>query len=152
MNTDTRPAAKGPNLEVRPAGEADMPAIAVLLTELGYPTEVDDVPARLAAYDSPDYAVLLAESDGEAVALVGLHVLSSLHVARPACYITGLIVSGRARRQGVGRRLLDEAEAWARVHGCNRITVTSASHREGAHAFYVANGFPETGRRFVRTL
>ena len=139
-------------LKIRPAGPDDVDAIARLLTELGYPTKAEEVPARLAGYDSPDYAALLAESHDEVVALIGLHLLSSLHVASPACYITGLIVSERAQRQGIGRRLLAEAEAWARAHGCNRITVTSANHRDVAHAFYEANGFPQTGRRFVKTL
>jgi GNAT superfamily N-acetyltransferase len=140
------------DLQIRPARADDASAIAALLTELGYPTTPDEVPSRLAGYDSPDYAALLAENKDGAVALIGLHLLSSLHVASPACYITGLIVSEKAQRQGIGRQLLSAAEAWARAHGCNRITVTSATHREGAHAFYENSGFPETGRRFVRTL
>ena len=137
---------------IRPARARDAQAIARLLTELGYPTPSDEVPSRLAGYESPDYAVLLAEAHGETVALIGLHLLSSLHVAKPACYITGLIVSEHAQRHGIGKRLLAEAESWARAHGCNRVTVTSANHREGAHAFYENSGFPETGRRFVKAL
>jgi len=140
------------DVTVRPARPDDVVAISLLLTELGYPTTPEEVPSRLAGYDSPDYAVFLAESHDEVVALIGLHLLSSLHVAMPACYISGLIVSERARRQGIGRKLLSEAETWARAHGCNRITVTSANHRDGAHAFYEASGFPHTGRRFGKTL
>jgi GNAT superfamily N-acetyltransferase len=140
------------DLKIRPAVADDAHAIAKLLGELGYPTTAEDVPSRLAGYESPDYVALIAESHGEVVALIGLHLLSSLHVAKPACYITGLIVTETAQHQGIGKRLLAEAETWARAHGCNRITVTSANHREDAHSFYETHGFPQTGRRFVKTL
>ena len=141
-----------PGLKIRPARAEDAKAIAKLLGELGYPTPVEEVPSRLAGYETPDYVALIAETRGEVVALIGLHVLSSLHVGNPACYITGLIVTETAQHQGIGKQLLAEAETWARAHGCNRITVTSANHREDAHAFYETHGFPQTGRRFVKTL
>ena len=59
-------------MKVRPARTDDAQSIAVLLSELGYPTTPDEVPARLAGHKSPNYAVLLAEVHGEVVALIGL--------------------------------------------------------------------------------
>jgi GNAT superfamily N-acetyltransferase len=52
----------------------------------------------------------------------------------------------------VGRALVNAIEQWARERGADRLSVTSAEHRSGAHAFYPACGFPYTGRRFSKSL
>jgi GNAT superfamily N-acetyltransferase len=57
--------------------------------------------------------------------------------------IAGLVVDETARGGGIGRRLLEAAEQWARSHGCRAIRVRSNVVREGAHAFYVREGFRE---------
>ncbi len=89
---------------------------------------------------------------GGALGLIGLHSFPALHAAAPVCYITALVVAAAARGRGIGRRMLDAADAWARERGCRRIVVTSAEHRADAHTFYERSGFEHTGRRFVRTL
>jgi GNAT superfamily N-acetyltransferase len=52
----------------------------------------------------------------------------------------------------VGRELVAALEALARSHDCVRISVTSAEHRDGAHAFYQRLGYDYTGRRFAKKL
>lgn len=68
------------------------------------------------------------------------------------CRITALAVADSVRRQGVGRRLLREAEQFARQAGAARIELTSAQHREDAHAFYRACGYDCGAMRFVKRL
>ena len=41
--------------------------------------------------------------------------------ARPVGYIEGWYVDGDVRRQGVGRALVEAAEAWARSKGCRQM-------------------------------
>jgi GNAT superfamily N-acetyltransferase len=144
-------AGIGP-VEIRPARDGDAAAIAQLLGELGYPSTAEALPARLEALRSPEYAVRVAVNADGVVGLMSLHRLRGLHMSDPACYITALVTSASSRGQGVGRQLLEEAEAWARATGCNRITLTTALHRHEAHAFYEANGFAHTGKRFVKEL
>lgn len=140
-------------MRLREATAADAPALARLLGDLGYPNEAADLPARLVGIQGQGDAVLVAEGeDGELVGLVGLHLVRVLHYARPLGYITSLVTDPRVRRQGVGRKLLEGAEAWARSKGCYRLSLTSAEHRKDAHAFYPASGFPMTGRRFAKDL
>jgi len=64
----------------------------------------------------------------------------------------GLVTHSTMHGQGIGKALLGEAEKWARERGCDRVTLTSASHRTAAHAFYERQGFPETGRRFAKQI
>jgi ribosomal protein S18 acetylase RimI-like enzyme len=56
------------------------------------------------------------------------------------------------RGQGVGSALVARAEAWAAEHGALRISLTSALHRESAHAFYKARDYEHTGVRLTKVF
>ena len=122
--------------------------MAVLLGELGYPTAAEDVPRRLAAIRSQGNDVFVAVDDsGEILGLISLVRYATIHAPAPTAYIVALVVSSTARGRGVGRVLVDQAKRWAAGQGCMRLSVTSAEHRAGAHAFYPACGMPYSGRR-----
>ncbi|HET7042773.1 MAG TPA: GNAT family N-acetyltransferase [Gemmatimonadales bacterium] len=142
-------------MKIRPASAADAPALSRLFVQLGYPKGADAelIPARLAKIESLGDTCLVAEADdGRVVGLAGLHLVHVLHYPKPLGYITAFVVDDTVRRQGVGRKLLDAATEWARAKGCYRLSLTSAEHRQDAHAFYPASGFPMTGRRFGKEL
>jgi ribosomal protein S18 acetylase RimI-like enzyme len=75
-----------------------------------------------------------------------------LHEPGGWCRITMLVVAARARRRGLARALVAEAEAIARDRGCMRIEVTSAMHRDGAHKFYRGLGFAQVSEHFLKPL
>ena len=134
---------------VRRAAPDDAPVVARLLGELGYPTDAADVPARLAAIRREGNDVFVAgDASGDVLGLISLVHYATIHASGPTAYIMALVVSSTARGRGVGRALVDHAKRWATARGCRRLTVTSAEHRDGAHAFYPACGMPYTGRRF----
>ncbi len=138
---------------IRPAAASDAAPLARLLTELGYPAVAAVIPVRLARLaGEPRAAALLAERDGEVAGLVTVHVFSSIHDDAPVAWLTTLVVAGTAHGQGIGRALVQAASAFARTHGCLRISVTTALHRAGAHAFYQRLGWVHTGRRYTNVL
>jgi GNAT superfamily N-acetyltransferase len=140
-------------MQIRIATPADAVTLAELLGHLGYPADAAEIPARLGAIVAAGGTVLMGwDGSGAAAGLVGLQALPVLHASRPVAYITALAVAPSAQGQGVGRALVAAAEAWARAAGCSRLTVTSAEHRDGAHAFYPRVGLPYTGRRYSRLL
>ncbi|HZH44690.1 MAG TPA: GNAT family N-acetyltransferase [Lysobacter sp.] len=141
------------NIEVRPAAPADAAAVARLLTTLGYPCDPRDAAERIRAVQAdPRQQLLLACVDGEGAGLLGLDVLYYLPLGAPTCRITALVVAPDAQRNGIGRRLVREAERRARLAGASRLELTSAAHRAEAHAFYRALGFTEGALRFVKAL
>lgn len=140
------------DIAIRTARDDDCDTISELLGELGYPTSPEEAARRLRRLRSSDYVVFVGVSDGQVVGLMSLHSVNGLHSSSPACYLMGLVTRSAMHGQGIGKALLGEAERWAREHGCDRVTLTSATHRTAAHAFYERQGFPETGRRFAKQI
>ena len=54
-----------------------------------------------------------------------------------------IVVCAGTHRMGVGRRLMDEAVAWARPAGASRIQLGVYSRNEDARAFYRRLGYGE---------
>ena len=138
---------------VRDATVEDAPALAPLLGELGYPAPVDALASRIRRMlGRDDQRVLVAERDGAALGLLALHVFPVLAYDRDLAMIMALVVTESARGLGVGRALIDRAEAVGKSLGASRLMVTTHVRRADAHAFYERLGFEFTGRRYVRAI
>jgi GNAT superfamily N-acetyltransferase len=66
--------------------------------------------------------------------------------------IMALAVASARQRGGVGRMLIEAAEAMLIQRGARVLVVTSGNHRTGAHVFYEKNGYTLTGRRYKKSL
>ena len=126
---------------LREMGEADVPAIAALCGQLGYPTTDLDVSSRWRQIASqPRDRVVVAVSGGQVVGWVHLHVWVGLE-SGPDVEIGGLVVDERHRGAGIGRVLMKEAEEWARQQNCRRVRLRSNVVRTAAHLFYQRIGY-----------
>jgi GNAT superfamily N-acetyltransferase len=137
---------------IREARAADAGAIAGLLTQLGYPSDADAVEDRLDRLRVVGDRVVVAELDGEVVALAHLQVSPAVQRDRPVAKLGALVVDEGQRGRGIGRALVEAIEQEARLRGCELLFVTTAERRDDAHAFYESTGFEQTGRRYSRTL
>jgi GNAT superfamily N-acetyltransferase len=136
---------------VREATTADANPLATLLGELGYPSLPDSLPRRLERLQASGTIIaLVAERDHRVLGLATAHILNALHTDDDVAWLTLLVVSGTARREGLGRRLVEAVERWVRSKGCRRMSVTSAVHRAGAHEFYDRLGYTHTGLRYSK--
>jgi GNAT superfamily N-acetyltransferase len=132
---------------------ADSAAVADLVTLLGYDTTGAEMQERMTAVQADDsYVTLVAERDGAIAGFVGARI--GQYYERTGRYgqILILSIAEDSRRQGVGRALVDAAEAWARSRGAQAILVNSGRQREEAHLFYEGMGYSATGLRFVKAL
>ena len=149
------------SIAVRSATPADEEAVLALFEELFDPPgrrPPDYTRARGAfgfrhALANPDADILLGVAeDGWIVGLASVYVdLESIRFGR-RCWLEDLVVTAGRRGQGVGRRLLDAATAWARERGCTHLQLNSAAAREDAHRFYLANGMAQASLNFGREI
>jgi GNAT superfamily N-acetyltransferase len=139
--------------KIRKATLEDAAEISVLLGQLGYPTDAVGVHRRLEAILSrDDYLVTVAEHEGGLAGLVG--ACWGLYLEHDGRWgrITGLVVAEDCRRQGIGTRLIDQAESWLRSQQALDCIVNSRQQRTDAHRFYERRGYRVTGFRFVKSL
>ena len=140
-------------IAIRDAIIEDAAVIAVLLGELGYPSQPDGVRTRLARLLVGEGSrVFVAEREAKVMGVLGLHRMPVLTSLSDVAMIIALVVAERDRRSGVGRLLIARAEDEARAWQCGRIMVTSAERRADAHAFYQHLGYEYTGRRFAKVI
>ena len=139
--------------DLRSAMIADADDVARLLTELGYPCEIDEAAERIDAIAANDrQALVLARHENAVYGLVALDFMYYLPLGTITCRVTALVVTPTAQGLGIGRQLLKEAERRARSGGAARIELTSGSQRTEAHAFYRACGYKDSSVRFVKQL
>jgi GNAT superfamily N-acetyltransferase len=147
-----------PEIGVRDATAGDWKAVAALLAELGRPEALgsEEEPAMrdvfLRYLARPDVAALVAEIDGQVVGFVDIEFRTRLNFAAPQAWIPDLIVAGADRSRGAGRALLERAEELARERGCWGMSLESATWRTRAHAFYLREGWTESGKSFTKSL
>ena len=138
-------------LEIRAAGAAEAPGLAVLLAAAGLAIEPRDLAARLDAIRQGPGTALVALEWGPPSGVVVLHWSRRLEEARPVAQITTLLVGVEERRRGIGRLLVKAAAQAARTAGCGLLEL-AAAEAPALEAFCRATGFAAAGPRFLRPL
>lgn len=64
----------------------------------------------------------------------------------PVAFLEGIFVVPEARGSGVARRLVAEAEHWAKFMGCSEFASDTQLENTSSHAMHAALGFVETER------
>ncbi len=92
-----------------------------------------------------DAAVFVWEQEGELLGFCTAQVETAppVLVERSRAEITDLMVEPRARRQGIGRALVEASARWIRKRGVDRTTVRVAAHNLEAQAFWRDLGFSD---------
>ena len=128
-------------LIIRPATINDADRIAELSGTLGYPAEAEAMARRLAGILAHEtHAVVVAEVAGEVVGWIHGAEQQMLEFD-VRCEILGLVVAADQRGQGVGRRLVEAVEEWARTRGLSGVSVRSIVIRPESHPFYERIGY-----------
>ncbi|MFG2057173.1 GNAT family N-acetyltransferase [Micromonospora sp. NPDC048930] len=141
------------DVELRPVRRDDAARVAVLLTQLGYPTEEPEASVRLSYWlDDPESVLIGAEVRGELAGVVALHVCPLLEVTGKWARLVALVVDEGKRSKGIGRRLVAAAESRAKELGCLRMEVTSSRKRDDAHRLYRRQGYEDVCERSARFM
>ncbi|PWV51500.1 ribosomal protein S18 acetylase RimI-like enzyme [Chitinophaga sp. S165] len=133
----------------------DIPAIDFLVNSayrgdsarIGWTHEADllngsrvdaDIIAQLVA--DPNITLLKYTEDGQIIGCVCLEKRED-HV-----YLGMLTVNPSLQAKGIGKALLEAAESYAPVLGCNTIEMTVITVREELIAWYIRRGYRNTGK------
>ncbi|CAM3737148.1 hypothetical protein GCM10009799_15420 [Nocardiopsis rhodophaea] len=143
-------------ITIRPAVDADLPALLTLYGELN----PDDEPLPLEIADRvwADIAsqhgrtVLIADLGGTPVGTADCTVLPNLtRGGRSILVVENVVVADAHRRRGIGRRLMDAAVRLAASTGCYKVQLLAADEEE-AHHFYRSCGFESSAHGFRHYL
>lgn len=141
-------------ITIREATSDDLGSIVLLLGELHVrSTAVADADVWGAMLTQTGRTVLLAERNGDPVGTADLWIAPSLlHGAIPRAFVNYVAVLTNARRSGVGRALMEDAQRRATNAGCGDVLLMSGDHRSDAHGFYGALGYERCAVGFRKRL
>lgn len=131
-------------MEVRDANFNDLISLTHLMNQLGYPTSLDEMTARFQRIErKEEYKTLVAVDSAKVVGVMGMMYYFMWEENACGVRIQALVVDQECRSAGVGKMLIESAEAWAKSLGATSITLTSGNREEraAAHQFYPKMGF-----------
>jgi aminoglycoside 6'-N-acetyltransferase I len=126
-----------------PTDRADYQRLRLALWPDCEDADIDDWMAR------DDAATFLAiRPDGTPCGFVEVGARSHAEacLSSPVGFIEGWYVAPDVRSQGVGRALLDAAEAWARARGYNEMASDAELDNDEGHEAHRHCGYEEVGR------
>jgi ribosomal protein S18 acetylase RimI-like enzyme len=161
-------------LSIRPANDRDIEALCEIYYDFhefhvcGVPTHLRSLGDR-EQWDrsylrealgkiikSEDSEIFVAEVAGKLAGLIEVYVRQDGDEATLVKYqyaeLQSLMVSGPFRRNGVGTRLVEVAQQWAREKGATEMRLGVWEFNEAAREFYEAVGFRTLKRRMVAEL
>ena len=105
--------------------------------------------AMAATLAREDARVWIARQDGVGVGFLIMHVgsLESINQRPNGAEIPRIYLLPGARRGGIGKKLLEAAEAQARSEGCTYVWLDVMEHAEWARAAYERWGFGDIGAK-----
>jgi len=146
---------KAINMQLREVVPEDIADLAALMSELGYDSTEAELQSCIDRYQADENSWAMGiEIDGRLVASASYHVTPTFHRPGGLLRVTSLVVNREYRRLGLGRQLIEKADDLARATGCDRVELSSASHRAAqAYRFYESIGFVKyEGTRFLRQV
>src|SRR5690606_24723083 len=94
----------------------------------------------LLALLSKDHVVFVAESADQIVGWIHGYLFHLLYQETMG-EIASLVVDQSYRKKGIGRRLVEAFEQWAKEQGCGGVFLRTNVKREEAHEFYRTIGY-----------
>jgi len=123
---------------------SDLESLAILTTELGYPTTTSEMEVRLKEIsENQNCRTIVVEHDKQVVGFMGMTKNQSWENNGCFLRIQALVISANYRKLGVGKLLIEFAESFAREINAKSIVLNCGNReeRDSAHKFYVSVGF-----------
>ena len=135
-------------MTVRPLTPQDLPAYLPLRMAL-WPDSAASFELEVAEIlEAEHLAAFVAEQDGNLVGFVeaSLRGYAEGCDSSPVGYLEGWFVAPAYRLTGIGRRLVQAAEGWARAQGCTEMASDSELSNTPSHQAHARLGYQEVER------
>jgi GNAT superfamily N-acetyltransferase len=138
------------NLTIRLATLNDAPALVRLAEQLGYKRTNDELQAVLPRIlNDTNTGLFVGEFKPQSpIAFMQISVRSTL-ISGMQAELNSFIVDSSHREKGIGRKLIQFAEDWARKKDLNHIRLGTAITRTDAHMFYDRLGFTNEKSSYI---
>lgn len=142
-------------LTIREADLPDISALTELMNDLGYVTTIDEMKIRFAQIqNNKDYKTFVALIEKQIIGMVGLE--KNYFYEKNGIYVRVLaLVSNSGFRQiGVGKKLMNAAEKWAKEIGADEVLPNCGNREErtAAKIFYKKIGYQIKSSGFVKKM
>lgn len=106
--------------------------------------------------EGADSVILIAKTNDQPIGLAEIYIKQDepnpLRTAYRYGYLQSLIVTAACRGEGVGAKLLEAAQQWAKDRGAAEMRLETWEFDEGPLPFYEKNDYQTLRRTLVRTL
>jgi aminoglycoside 6'-N-acetyltransferase I len=92
---------------------------------------------------------IVRDDDERAIGFMNLSLRSDYvpgATQSPVAYVEGIYLEEEARKQGIGKSLIQYAEKWALDRGCVELASDALLENQASHAFHTKVGFQEVER------
>ncbi|RWZ58175.1 GNAT family N-acetyltransferase [Halobacillus fulvus] len=140
---------------IREATLADTRDLTQLMSVLGYPTETSSMRQRMSdIFNREDYQTFVYERNEKVVGMIGMTFHVAYHTDAPHVRVIAFVVDQEFQGEGIGRKLMEETEAWARTKHAKTIILNSGNRQErkSAHHVYEHFGFEGRATGFYKKL
>jgi GNAT superfamily N-acetyltransferase len=140
-------------VEIRDYNSTDIVQFTYLMTDLGYPSSLEEMEVRMDRIESnPNYQTFVAIKNETLVGMIGITLHSTYTNNKIKVQITSLVTKKDYRGQGIAKALVKYVEDWSVRVGSDFIYLLSgiSEQRVMAHELYKSLGYEITGYRFVK--
>jgi ribosomal protein S18 acetylase RimI-like enzyme len=102
--------------------------------------------------DTDDLVLLAEDAQGTRLGFIWATHATDFFTQEPQGYVSDLAVSSQAEGKGVGRKLLEQAEEWARTRGYRILALDVFAANTLARAIYTHLGYAEETVKMVKEL
>ena len=129
------------SIVIRAMAPTDIPDARLLLAQLGYELNANEVERRYnAVRERGEHAVFVAEENGRIIGFLHLYERPAFDKP-PEVIVQAIVIDQSLRRTGIGKTIMRMAERWALERGYSSIALTSNISRSVAHSFYNRLGY-----------
>lgn len=138
---------------IRDAEPGDAPALAELLGRVGWWEDIARDPERARRHiltqiercrDDPHHLLWVYDREDKLLAYLSMHIRPYVFLLDQEAYLAELFVDPDHRDEGIGSRMLAQAEAEARRRGCVRMMlITNRQRQSYQRGFYRKHGWQE---------